>query len=460
VISLRGDAVCHPGRRVGRGLLLAGLAVLAGGWILGEWWGWPPGVAGLIAGAVLGVAGMVVTGKSDDARKKAELALPAGVPLRGPPPGTCPPVPLAQPAACLVIPGGVVRALAFSPDGRRLAASGDSGTVTVWDLTTARHPVRVNASAQPGSLAALAFSRDALVAVTAGDAGTVTVWDLPGPAGPGAARPAAVLACWAHPRRRLSFPHRRKPVSAISVSAGGRLLATAAANGTVAVWDIATVASPSRTAAVACRGTVASAAFSARGQLLATGTPGKVIVWDLADPAHPARTASLRPLRKNFFDMDGPVICALAFSPDGRLLATAAVHDTVFTVSTGPGPTTREEVHDSAIVLWDVSDPARPAVLTTLAERGRDRVKTITGPPHTLTGHTAPARALAFSPDSRLLATGSDDTTVLVWDITAPASPRHTLTLSHPAAVTTLAFSPDGATLASGSATTTRLWQI
>ncbi len=460
MISLRGDAVCLRGRRAGRGLLLASLAVLISGWVLSEWWGWPPALAAMIAGAALGVAGIVVTGKSDDARKKAELALPAGVPLRSPPPGPCPPVPPVQPAACLAIPGGAVRALAFSRDGRQLAASGDTGTVTVWDLTTGRYPVRASGSAQPGSPAVLAFSRGALVAATAGDTGTVTVWDLTGPAGPGAARPAAMLSCQAGRRRRLFFPHRRKTVSAISVSADGRLLATAAADGTVAVWDIASPASPARAAAVACRGTVASAGFSARGQLLATSTPGKVTLWDLAAPAHPARTTALRPLRKNLFDINAPVICALAFSPDERLLATAVVHDTVFTVSTGAGPTTSEEVHDSVIVLWDVTDPAHPAALATLAERGRDRVRSITGPPHTLTGHTAAARALAFSPDSRLLATGSDDTTVLVWDITAPASPRHTLTLPHPAAVTTLAFSPDGATLASGSAATTRLWRV
>jgi WD40 repeat protein/tRNA A-37 threonylcarbamoyl transferase component Bud32 len=74
-----------------------------------------------------------------------------------------------------------------------------------------------------------------------------------------------------------------------------------------------------------------------------------------------------------------------------------------------------------------------------------------------LRGHTGAVTAVAFSPDDRLLASGSADRTVKLWDAVRGTEVR---TLGgHAAAVTGLAFSPDGKTLASGSKdTTVRLW--
>ena len=76
----------------------------------------------------------------------------------------------------------------------------------------------------------------------------------------------------------------------------------------------------------------------------------------------------------------------------------------------------------------------------------------------TLSGHTQRVTAVAFSPDSRTLATGSVDFTVKVWNVADGALVR---TLSgHGSSVMAVAFSPDGALLASGSEdTTVRLWR-
>ena len=107
----------------------------------------------------------------------------------------------------------------------------------------------------------------------------------------------------------------------------------------------------------------------------------------------------------------------MAFSPDGRLLASGG---------------------DKTVRLWD---PAS----------GEHR--------RTLTGHTGSVRAVAFSPDGQLLASGGNDKTVRLWD---PATGEHRRTLTgHTGFVDAVAFSPDGRLLASsGKDMTVRLWDL
>jgi WD40 repeat protein/serine/threonine protein kinase len=74
----------------------------------------------------------------------------------------------------------------------------------------------------------------------------------------------------------------------------------------------------------------------------------------------------------------------------------------------------------------------------------------------TLLGHTYWVRSVAFSPDAKVLASGSADETMKLWDVKTGASKR-TL-LSHGGSVYSVAFSPDGMVLASGIGETVKLW--
>ena len=87
--------------------------------------------------------------------------------------------------------------------------------------------------------------------------------------------------------------------------------------------------------------------------------------------------------------------------------------------------------------LWNLTNPAHPTLL---------------GQP--LTGPTNPVRSVAFSPDGKTLAAGSDDNKVWLWNVTDPAHPsRLGQPLTGPTgSVYSVAFSRDGKTLAAGSA--------
>jgi WD40 repeat protein/transcriptional regulator with XRE-family HTH domain len=205
-------------------------------------------------------------------------------------------------------------------------------------------------------------------------------------------------------------------VQAVSLSPSHRVLAVAAADGTLRLWDVARTGRP---AAIGSPLTPKSkyplyaVVFSPDGKILAAAGAGKrVTLWNVSNPAHPV------PLKVT---LTGPTktVYSLAFSPGGRVLAAGSADDTVR--------------------LWTVA--------------ARDTRPLATRPLATLTGAAGYVESVAFSPDGRTLAAGSADKTVRLWDVAGPARPRELgKPLAGPAAtVTSVAFSPDGRMLAAGS---------
>jgi WD40 repeat protein len=151
-------------------------------------------------------------------------------------------------------------------------------------------------------------------------------------------------------------------------------------------------------------------------------------------------------------------VWALAFSPDGRTLATTSFDETVrlWDVATG---TLRATAHTAAVTKLVFSPDGK-----TLATGSRDntaRIWDVTSGSlkATLQGHASTVVAITFSPDGRTLATGSVDGEVRLRD-TATGALKATLR-AHTAAVTNLALSPDGKTLATQSRdNTARVWDV
>ncbi|MFI7120365.1 AAA family ATPase [Amycolatopsis sp. NPDC049868] len=313
------------------------------------------------------------------------------------------PVPLGKP---LTGPAQAVMSVAFSPDGHMLAAGSADHTVHLWNVTA---PERVAPLGKPLAgpalpVMAVAFSPDSRTLAAGNADGNVDLWNLP---------PTQLIGGGGN-------------LASVAFRPDGRTLAAGNQNGTVSLWNTTDPSHPApRGAPLAVSSQAVNAvAFSPDGRTLAAGdSVGTVTLWNVADPDHPVRLGE--PLTGA-----GGLIFSLAFSPDGHTLAAAG----------------DDYEKSSGIALWDVGDPAHPTT------KGEIR-----------TDHTRSIVSIAFSPDGRTLATGGDSSTheVGLWSTTAFApSVRIGQPLPQPAGTHTwVAFSPDGHTLATGNSNgTITLW--
>jgi WD40 repeat protein len=344
------------------------------------------------------------------------------------------PTPAASTIAPGILDGQTKRVLnaQWSPDGSRIATSGDDGTIRLWDPATDRQvgPVR-RAHTKP--INAIAWSKANGRFASLGEDGLVAIWTRDDVA------PVATI---------VANVGTSKSVSSLTWSPDGREIATSGEDGLVRVWNATTGAArgqPFR----GHSGGVATLDWSPDGRMLVSaGDDGTARMWDAQSGAE------VRVLRGH----KGKVTTA-RWSPDGTLVATVGEDLTIRLWVAATGALTHTMKGHSQQIIGIRWSPDN----TRLVSYGFDQYALVHAVTDgsvvaTLTGHTDLIDSAMWSSDGAKLATASKDTTVRVWNASTGAQIGAPLT-GHTDWVGTVAWSPDQRALVSASDDgTARIW--
>lgn len=274
--------------------------------------------------------------------------------------------------------------IAFSPDGGLFASAGDFGDVVLWDTHSGQQDGEP-LSGYEREVSSLAFAPDGKTLISGSMDGTVIFWDVGS-------------------RRALqtSVKALRSPVWSLACSPDDKTV-VAGGDAELVFWDLATrkqVGAPVRSQ----KDRIWTLAFNPRGDLLASAENNLVVsIWKAGQHDHPFKMVGT-PAEPGSFEVM-PV--GASFNSAGTVLAASS--------------------QSHAVTLWNV------------------KKWQMVPPP--LYGHTQAVTSVAFKPGGKLLATGSADGDIRLWDVET-----HELigTLSAQSeAVNSIAFSPEGTVLGS-----------
>ena len=277
--------------------------------------------------------------------------------------------------------------IAFSPDGKILASGSwdmsntrKYSTIELWNVAT-RQPVAI-LKEQATVITCIAFSPDGKALASGG---------------PNSNRRDSTIELWnVATRQELATLKGSGSIGSIAFSPDSKTLASSSRNintpdSTINLWNVAT---HRELAALKGPYEITSVAFSPGGKILASGgLDGIIRLWNVAT-------------RQELATLKGhsSKIASVAFSPDGNTLASGSF--------------------DSTIKLWNIATDQQVAALK---------------------GHIEQVVSAAFSPDGTTVAIDANDNTIKLWNV---ATHQELATLK---GFRPMAFSPDGKILASGS---------
>jgi WD40 repeat protein len=340
-----------------------------------------------------------------------------------------------------------VWAVTFSPDGTQFASASNDHTLRLWDAATGQ--VQRVLAGHRGWVQTIAYSPDGRTLVSGGADQTICLWD---------AASGEVL--------RTLVGHRAA-VTAVTYHPHQPWIASASDDHSIHLWDATT--GQTTTVLQGHSDRVCSVCYSPDGSLLASaGEDSTVRLWD-ANTGQIVRT----------LQGHSHAIANLAFSPEGDRLITGSEDQTarLWDVQTGQLLKTLQGYTNgieavafaplgySALSLPETADLGPESwgdrLLASGSEDGIVRLwDTHTGEALLmLEGHSSAVRSVAFSPEAPLLASGSHDHTIRLWNLATRQSVA--VLRGHRERVRSVAFSPDGRLLASSSDDyTIRLWEV
>jgi WD40 repeat protein len=323
--------------------------------------------------------------------------------------------------------------LTFSPDGRLLASAGTNDEIMLWEIESQR-PLGGPLVGHNRPVLFLAFAPDSLTLVSGGDDRTVILWD---------------------PARRILLGRllsgRGVAAHSIALAPAHRLLAVGTTAG-VKLWDLES-SDASAEALGPAETDITSVAFSHDGAVLATGAAdGVIALWDVAarQPLGADR-GPYDPLPPNRFSGQRGPITSLAFDPDGKRLASSSAKQSLYIWELQSGsPAAKEELAHpqfvSAVVFLHDGRALVSAGGDGVTIRSPADLSVTTGP---FEGQ-AEVISLDYAPATKTMAVGRKDGVVTIWDAKA-WEPRDTLALTPSSPVRGVAFRGDGQVLAMGT---------
>jgi WD40 repeat protein len=236
---------------------------------------------------------------------------------------------------------------AISPDGKTLATEDKVVGIALWDLMLGKQLTKIGGLSS--TVRSLAFSPDGKTLVSGHFDALVRFWDIP------ADKKKMVL--------RSSLDTRKDGVTCLAFSPDGQTLATGSYDTTITLWDV--VANKALTTLLGHRERLIALTYSPDGKTLASiSGDGGVKLWDLSKAKEKATFQGI------------PEVTALAFSPDGKILA--------FCIWENPN----DQESRAVVMLCDSVSGKKSAVLKSKMD---------------------PPKTLAFSRDGRMLALSGFD---------------------------------------------------
>lgn len=387
-----------------------------------------------------------------------------------------------------------VRDVDISSDGTLAASAGDDGIVCLWDAATGRNLGLLEGYSQPPRRVAFVPGGEYLLTLDA--AGGLLMWKLARTNGAEAQRIVAEVV-WELTSAEANGGKSSLAAGSLFMSPQGEQFVCAAADGAVTLHRTETGEALRRLQGAGTAGKPPVCSFRPDARALATaGGDGLIRLWDLATGKQsggwPTTESEILCLA---FDPSGdqlgvagagislwdvkkrqllarlaektPAAHGLSFSADGRWLAAALDDGNVTawdleagqTALAGFGLAWPSKKAPSQVASGAPPRAAAAAVKKAIKPRQRDVWRRADDGGEMILAHKSTVWSVAFSPDSSLLATASQEGQIRLWDM-ASRKLRHTLE-GHTALVRSVTFSPDGKTLYSGGHDLTlRIWDV